>query len=197
MPLNEIYRKDSPVIATYNYSEILEGIGFQTFYLANVELTGGKDYVLVSNPIYSSDVYEDCAVGASGTNDFDFDLTAFNYPKTINGTAILNATCKTGNGNAGNSVYIIVKIIHYDGATETTLVTATSDTLTGDGVYKVFSMPLVIPKKHFKKGDILRLNIDVVVSGTNPGILACDPKDRTLETAPTTASFINIPFELN
>lgn len=188
------YQVTEPAIASFDFTDIASGTGVQRFYLFESEDDSTKDYHLTSNIIFSNTIIYLVTVGASGTNDLDFDLTPFNLPRTIEGIGLANLSVKTA--NSASDIHCICKLRKWNGTTETDLVTFTTPTLSGTSAFQVFSVPFTIPKTPFKKGDTLRFTVDVI-SVTAAGAFFIDPKDRTFETATTTASFIDIPFRID
>ncbi len=197
---NNLFPPRGEIITSYNYTDIAEGTGVSTFYFLETKDSAGTNENLSGNIIYSSSVLRTLAVGA---NDWDFDLTKFNMPKTIRGTALVNLSVNVGAGIApGASLFFLVKIRKWDGSTETEIASIQTETYlqgTGTTGQHIFSSEIVIPKTHFKKGEILRVSLQPTLTsgGSASAQLGIDPKDRTSGSMITTASQINIPFELN
>ena len=177
-------------IASYPYTEIREGTGFSLFSGYVTEDDGGLDYHLTTdNTIYSS-VIESIDTDATAPSiDLDFDLSPFNLPQTITGTATVSftlvaATQADTTMTALATVYI--RKVPVVGAEEE-IVSAITPTITvaaGSTTTKeLMTFPLTIPKTHFKKGEKLRLS--VVAVGTRTGgannisvLYGHDPRNR-------------------
>ncbi len=172
MTLPKVYRNvGERAIATYDYIDIAEGTGvikFQGFETETVS-AGNFDYNLSRNTLISTEIETTSAdvslVVTPGTKllDLDFDLAQFNLPKIIKGTAYIGtsfAITDTGGAGSANG-YMIYKLRKWDGSSETEIASVQSITrTTGASSCERVSLPLTIPKTHFKKGDILRLTIE-------------------------------------
>ena len=97
--------------------------------------------------------------------DLDFDLTNFNIPKTIGGTAYISFTGKArGTEGAGDGVIyfnaIIKKVINGD---ETDIISSSTvvDESGASTRLKLYTIKLTIPQTRFEKGSILRITLEV------------------------------------
>jgi hypothetical protein len=105
----------------------------------------------------------------------------------LNGLAILNVpifVVAAGVLNSNNA-YVIAKIRKWDGATETEICNNQSNTSTAGAsdVYKMTAIDLTVPITHFKKGEYLRLTIELwgmtTDANTHAVSFASDPMNRT------------------
>jgi len=226
MPIPKIYQKPlGPAIASYDYTDVAEGTGVIGFKGSRGDASGGIIYSLGTQNIYSSEVATQTTNFTSGGSAWNliqtinFDLTVFNTPRTIKGTAVIEGSFGVWNaGVHGHSCYIIFDIQHYDGiSTYTTLGSASTETLTvstSGPVWKIKSFVInkTLIQKHFKKGDVLRIatNIYGKHNGTpdptdGKALLGHDPNNRdyasgaTIVTAATNHTTLNfyIPFKLD
>ena len=201
-----------PAIATFNFTDIANGTG--VLVLQGADTAQGK--ILVGNQVYSSDIETSAAsVGAPFAKviDVDFDLTAFNLPRTLKGTAVINvpfAVQSEANSTTHNA-FVIVNIKHVDsGSTETSLGTAQSDTITspssaGGITQKVAAVTIALTERHFKKGETLRITVEgwVNVAGLSGITIGHDPQNRdgarlTPSTEEVTTQMIaNIPIRID
>lgn len=209
MPLDPDLNKfttAAPAIKSYAYTDLAEGTGIQPFYLYSSETSTGTTYHLTGTIAYSDDIYRSCN-GVTGTTDDDYDLTGFSLPKTIEGTASLIipwAFAYSGSSGSGSG-YMVCKIRHWDGTTETDLATVTSPTITIAALAAakngVWNFPMPISLKQFQAGEVLRVNIAMTVSGTeavNASMsYGIDPKARTWGSAATSQSVLLTPFRLD
>ena len=166
-PLPVVYRTSPLAIATYPYSEIVDGTGVVTFYGSRVSIdstAANDEYILITDAIVPSVVN---TVMASGGDGKDFDVQ-FRATKTIEGTAYFQIPCHV---NAGGAATLIpsVAVIHYNAtAGETVLVAATTlPTLStaGGHVYGDRVLKVTIPRTKFAIGDILRITIVTTLGG--------------------------------
>ena len=182
----------SPNIISYSYTDIAEGTGIQKFYGFQYTDSVATKYGLGDSDTYGGDIDVSVATGASETYhkviDYDFDLLAFNIPQTLNGTAeVVVASFVSGIVNQGVYKYIVARIRKYSGAIESEVANATSATnyvggnLTGKYVQTI---RIPIDREHYKRGDILRLTIEVWVKtaddtrGEGSVGIAFDPENR-------------------
>jgi len=146
--------------------------------------------------------------------DVDFDLTAFNAPQSIRGTAFFNFFMRVYWGGGGvTGAYAIVKVRKWDGTTETEIASAQTDTSAATSVtsqYNFVCLPISITKTSFKPGEQLRVTIEGWLKCANAGILkiGTDPMNRdgavnyivpSTDTAPTSTTQLKmwIPSNLD
>lgn len=177
-------------IASYDYFDIAEGTGIKKFYGLSTSLSTGTTYSLNANPLFSSEIGDsDSPASTNWTNvqDKDFDLAPFNLPKIINGTAYISIYLNAYREGAGwLQAYITAKIRKWDGSSETEIASAQSETLDssagGAGARKVLTIPVTVPKTHFKKGETLRLTIVTAArysgAGVSRAVIGYDPQNR-------------------
>ncbi len=213
MPLDPKLQKfttASPVIASFSFTDIADGTGVQIFYGFHTKVETTDSYHLTGKVIPSNDIQ--LSVGVSNASltkvfDLDFDLSAFNLPKDIEGTAYASVPIRQGAGSGTTSFYIIAKLRKWDGSSETEIASAQSETLTSLDIEKNVLVPLTVPLTHFKAGETLRLTIEGWQVG-EPSVgavgIAFDPTGRTTNEFPgtddpieTTILQVLIPFLLN
>jgi len=146
--------------------------------------------------------------------DLDFDTTTFNNPRTISGRFYLNlhgGIYALGGGKVA-SLYIIAKVRKWDGASETDLVTVTSNTVASSGATQnivKFAMLGDIPQTLIKKGETLRLTLELwgkEAGGTEYHLGVCgDPADAAVDVlinglawaAGTTRIVFAVPYKID
>ena len=212
MPLNPKLQKfstASPVITSFDFVDIADGTGVVTFFPFISKTSAGEDEHLGTEAVFGR-VVTKFVVAISGAmaqrTDDDFDLTAFNASRTIEGTALISIPVRVSGNTVGSATVRMVCVVkHFDGSTETNLVTVTSDdnaNVSGPGVVDDFTvlMPAVIPRTHFAKGDTLRLTIELWGTGGGNGNdsvqFFVDPANRAVSGADTTAIKFFVPFDL-
>ena len=197
-------------IATYNFTDIIEGSGIIQFYGFNTRADTTLNYVLTANSaLLSHDLGTSTSTSGGGFSkdiDDDYDIT-FNRTHTLKGAGYCNiVTHQSSNANEGCSQYFIIKLVHYDGSTETTLATGQTETyLSGSTAapeYKTNCVPLSISTaRHFKKGDILRVTVEGWSNRTsgsgNIGYLHDPVGSRTPTNAEDSKLSIFVPFQLD
>ncbi len=195
-------------IATFNFTDIDEGLGFihlKGFGTESFSATtlGISKNDIFSDPIETKGVDAVALGGANGVfaieGTLDFDTSIFNLPRTLKGTAYINGSMAVlrNSGTANPTLYIAFTIYHFDGSTETSLGTVNTTKISDtDGVadIKSFSCEITLTEKHFKKGDKIRVTADFFVSRsaqqvvTVTAVIAHDPQNRNGETLITDAS---------
>lgn len=204
------FTTSSPFVASFDFTDIASGTGFQQYFLAQPKVDTTVSQILENNTIYSS-VIEAIVSTASATfvkaGDLDFDLSAFNLTQTIRGTAVANISQLVSSSSGEGQMYLIIKVRKWDGSTETDLATAQTDTVTGTaGVgtgESITCVPLVIAETTFNEGDILRVTVEIWAkcAGTATCYVGCDPQNRdgtviTSALGLITKSNILIPYKV-
>jgi hypothetical protein len=191
------FRKSSEgAIASYDFVDIAEGTGVSAFYLAQAQTSSAISYILTTNQIYS-DIISLLHLGAS-TQSQDFNLTAFNLPKIVKGTAYASFALAGG----GNMTYVKVQLKKVSGVTVSNVSGEISADLTTGAEVKMCLIPMPLTTTHFKIGDILRLTLQMSNSNGNMEI-GTDPKGRAgtyiTSSTPTitTISQIFVPFRID
>lgn len=205
MPLNKPFQHQPSSITSYDWTDI-DNTGVISFYLAQTKTSTGTEQILTKSLLYSEEKDETGTTAAATATliiDKDFDLTSFNTPTTLRGTAILNISAlyytDTGNMNG----YLIAKLRKWDGTTETEIASAQSVTSIPTAgiagmIDTIHCIPIVIPKTHFKKGETLRLTIEawgLTSSGTCRITIGTDPQNRGGVYISGPKSILNTPFD--
>jgi len=166
MPLAKPYQSQPTAVATYNYTDIAEGTGVIAFNAFSYSLSGSTLYGLTSQTPYSSDIEKTItSITTAYTKllDLDFDLTPFNLPKTIKGKAIVTIPFKLFNADADKDYSAFVKAIIKKGAVEIASAFSSKVEISDQAISKtkVFNLPITLDGTLFKKGEILRLTIEL------------------------------------
>jgi len=211
MPINFPLPSESAV-ASYSYSDLAEGTGVTMFYL----LATNGDNILSQNQIYS-DVIEYSTSAHALTTDFvknldvDFDLTAFNAPRTVKGTAYTNFTFhQWKSGTQVVTSKFTIKVRKWDGVTETEIGNATTAEITDTDGYKLTALAIPLTETNFGIGDVLRVTVEgwdkeAAADSTNVLTFGQDPMNRdghyiipsTDNPVSTTQFKIWIPFKID
>ena len=183
MPIPRIYRKTAEAIASYNWTDIAEGTGVVTLYGTQTKISGSTTYKLVQDALPST-----IAAYKGDDTTLTFDLTAFNTPKTVKGTAMFSVGV---GGDTGVDNHVSVQIFHVRGATATAissdLATSSHDFGASSGEYLVL-IPIPLTQTNFKEGDILRMVVKFINDAGTDGEIGVDPIGRgsTWITSPYT-----------
>ena len=209
----------SPVLANYNYNDIINGTGFVKYYGGHTS----SGYTLSIQPFYSEKVMTFAAIDSTTAVkaiDLDFDLL-FNSPRTIRGVALLNVgvgmKAATQGAATRNRTYVVVRIRKWDGTNETEIATAQSTTWTEDPDEEgaefngIFSVSVDIPHTDYSAGETLRITVELWAWESGYGglntTLTHDPKNRSTSVfddnnawdfgADSTIMEVTIPFKLD
>ncbi len=167
--LNKKYQSQQTAIASYDWIDIAEGTGIVALYAAG----GGDDsatlYFLTKNTSVISqtekgEYWEAGGLNVTTVSDIDFDLSPFNHPTTIRGTilAAVAGGMTTAGSNNSATLYVTITVRKVNDAGESDIASeqsASHSWVTGDSLIQHFLTRVVIPKTHFKKGEILRINV--------------------------------------
>lgn len=196
-------RNAEGVNAVYNYSDIISGTGYITFYVGR---TDSLD--LLSNlTYYSKTILTTSATTTSGSFtkmlDLDFDAS-INKAFTLKGNAIFNCSFHAIGGLSVNlGTYLVASLKYVRNGVETTIATSPNSTQAISADYAEASLSFAIPTTSIKVGDTLRLTIEAWVKsdGANASRVAIshDPKGRLTGWSadyPTNTS-IQVPVRLD
>lgn len=195
-------------IATFNFTDIADATGTVIFFGAKSVADTTENFILTQDSLFSDDTA--AVTGSSGTaagvwekeHDIDFDLSSFNLPTSIRGSARVNVTMQVivRAGATGRS-YFIAKLRKWDGSSETEIANTQSSTFedvpggSDSTSWKTVLMNITVPRTHFNKGETLRLTIEHWARNSEI-LFYADPKGRAVAGADTTVLEAHIPFEL-
>ena len=153
-------------VASYDSTDLAEGAGRVAYNLAGTQVSGSVlTKFLTRSSLYSSSSEVSGAVSSSGQqSDLDFDIT-YLLPQNLSGTCYVNIPhfCAAGGIAGTDTGYLIVRLRHYDGTTETTLASNISPTISSTAGVSASSQIVCVPligTQHFKVGDSLRLTVE-------------------------------------
>ena len=170
------FTTQSPVSVNYSYSDIASGTGMQKYYIINTQSSVGSNPILISFLEEGSD--QSLTVG--GTTDID--LTPFNLTQKVKGIGYISFY----NTRVSANVSVKFQLKKYDGTTETNLTSVIESRTITAGVGQTALLALPITETLFNKGDILRLSIEAIGTGST---ISADPTS-------TYPSILYIPFDL-
>ena len=224
------FRSQTTALANYTYTDIASGTGMQTFYgyVSKTSTEQGTTDVLTYSLnqaiVFSKDIVTTWVTQDYGgkeanyevdTTSKDFDLTQFNTPRIIEGTALIQNSWTGSRSNDtidGKVKYILKK---YDGTNETEIGSAFTpvESIDASVTPPLVALPITIAQVQFKKGEILRLSVEFwgkMLTGSGTGnvtfTFGTDPLDRddagniitpSTETNETTQLIVHIPFKLD
>lgn len=199
----------SGVSANYDYFDIAEGTAYNHYKGFCLKTSAATTYKLTtSSSIYSESLVDNQAPGQADYTDntnieFNFDVQ-FNLPKTIaNAPCYINIPIKQLSPGSINTLYCKVRVLHYDGSTETVIgaeTTTATNTADNTTTYHTFTIPITLTERHFKAGEILRLEIVTYPSGVAGGesyTMYFDPTGAALDTDDIRRLSFFVPFKID
>lgn len=199
LPLNFPIPSET-AITTYSYTDIAEGTGVQRFYLSSETTDTTTNHILVTNaePCSVFDAVNDKVLTILQSGSYDFDLTAFNFPKRIKGTATFAYIAETEDTDGFKLKFRLFRV-------RDAVETAISAQVTGQAIsntkeiHGFINIPITT-LAHFKKGDILRFNVESDISDGTGISLGINPTNEAKTASPTmtgSRSSLYIPFLLD
>lgn len=157
------------VIQSYNYLDLAEGTGTVKYQLCNTTDSVAEDRNIIAHSLIT-DMFSD-ELESSGTGvaelaftkvmDIDFDMSVFNYPRSIRGRTYFQfewGANRTAGGSAAEA-YVIIKV--KNGATLIASVQTETQSFDSDDYAGHAVMLYVdISTTHFKKGEQLRITAE-------------------------------------
>lgn len=197
MPLDPKLTKfttTSPTLVSFDFTDFATGTSYTRFNLFATTDSGGVSYALTTNDIEGNPLNTDHDLATPEDFDENFEQI-FNNALTIEGVANINYTWRAET-NAQN-IIMVITISHVRGAVVTQIGTVTSETGsqsgTGEGRE---SLKSTLSKKHFSKGDSLRIRTEWSATG-NGGErikLFMNPANASSASSNNTNFFVDIPF---
>ena len=204
MAIQKKYLKSAgDIIPTYDYYDFAEGTGTKIFYGCAVENSGAYTYCLKAEKIASAKSVVNLVDHGSVTTNFD--LSAFNYPKYVKGTAYLSF-CMGGANNILMHMNSQIFKVDAEGAETPISENFWAGTFTATAALpsKMTAIKFPLTPTGFKKGDALRLKmIFTQENATNGSEYGCDPENREstngwVDTAINSSILqLHIPFRLD
>lgn len=172
IPQDTIPIQGQRAVANYDYVDIANGLGYNTFYINPTLGLNGKDF-----PNNAEPDTDPIATFASGDNNFD--TSPLNSPRVVKGNAVV--VVRTA-GYTGRTIAFRVYLVR--GGTETAISASVNGTVAATNYTNVASITLT--QTTFKKGDILRLKVT-----TSGGVV------NYYRLTSRTTSRIEIPFRID
>lgn len=202
------YQHRPDYLANYDFSDILSGIGYLRFYLSQTKDDSGTNYILIDRTIKTTEIV--AGMGAIGYGDppatvtRDFDTAALTSPRVLEGECYCSLRGANDYVGDADEWYFTVTLYSYDGTTETSIASGTSETSSKRQETVVFNF--TVPKTLIKIGE--RIRAGVAMTGKSLGTggyhgyvgtcpLSLNSEALGNETVVTdTDSYIDIPFKI-
>ena len=198
--------------ANYDWIDLVSATGYIIFDGLNAKSSVGNNYILIDSSHAKAitskseprgDVLLSSFVVGSGQDaDLDFDLSAFQLPRTIEGIGFAKITVSAHDTDAIEGVYVKARLRKYSTVTgESEIVTVQSPTQASIAAtkYESWTLRMIIPKTHFKQGETLRLTVEIWSTDAHALFLAHNPSDTAVNQfdAGTSRLTLAIPFKLD
>jgi len=149
----------APNLINYDWQDVADGTGI--IHFKGAVISGGN--ILTTQTLYSNTIETFATAGTSTSYvkliDLDFDLSAFNTPRTIKGKAIVSFGIDITRNDFVSHKFI-AKIRKYSGTTETEICNGEVEYSLAANWEGTSTMTFAVPETSFKKGDILRLTME-------------------------------------
>lgn len=201
------FRQSAEAAINFDYFEFATGTALTQLYIGDTYDTN----IISDNAFYANIGVTTASGGQSIDKDFDLDIGKTLILEGTGTFSFEHAITNSTGGQLNNwTKDVVLKLIKYDGSSETTIVTKTVALLevaisAGATNYRRYIAELDIPETKLVRGDILRLNITVSAMAANTTLrIAHDPKNRT-DVAPQGATLtwnnsealLNIPLKVD
>ncbi len=177
--LEQKYQNERSEILSYDFTDIVSGLGYTNFYGLTCSVSGSTTYDLVLQRAYSEIV--ETTRNTVGTTTCTFDSSTFNLPRYANGVAYLSVQGFSG-GTTTIQLQAQVQKVASDGTTTTDI---SSNILSSyyTNSYPTLFLKIPMTGTQIKIGEKLRLIVGLVqISGANYTGFAHDPMNRDGET---------------
>lgn len=172
-------RSKENILASYNYTDVVEGSGAVDFYLGTTNSSAGIKYIMDSNVFktyatvsgdstqHSCNVGGDRLAGTWNLLDMDFDTKIYNKQVTLFGTAVFTFRMSYFDDHSRitpSTAYPIIKVRKWDGTTETEIASVNGETVTlpTAGVkYRDYCLSVAVPKTIIKVGEQIRITVSI------------------------------------
>ena len=176
-----LFPRRGELLASYDFSDIAAGLGFETFWgTPNVD-TGETKYNLLPFVVTSGNNKTSTNRSGEGTTTINFDSSTFNLPRTAKGIAYISLGETQGSANAV-SIKAQMAVMHAD--LSVTNISSEFESVqnanTTGIVVQLFALPLT--QTTIKKGEKLRMIIKIVIDATGgSGVLQHDNTDSDID----------------
>lgn len=190
MTVPKTYRKSREnIIASFSFTDIAEGTGTIIYNGTRVTDDSGEDWALITQSLEGSGSPAQTLRLINHQEEVDFNLSPFNLPKILTGTAYVSAVQSAVNTDTSSFTVQFKKVTGGEESNISSLV-ASSD-FVGTGTEDItWLIPVPLTKTHFKKGDNLRITIENTSTETGG--------DKPIYVLPTSKPLkFFVPFDLN
>lgn len=202
MGVPTVYRRSSKPNVTYDFTDIANNTGIETYYLSNSYLISGGA-LLTAQPFLDSATNPSAVQTVSGafssTQEFNFDVP-FNVARSIKGEFWFYLNHAILGGTSQGTTFMDINVYQLNNNTETFLfsgMTATRNKGAGDISFTEIVRIPVTTRKSINANSSLRFNVimnNTETSGTGSNhVLYSDPANSTS----TQVNRIRVPFTLD
>lgn len=182
-------------IASYNYVDLVTGLGYQDFYPTLDAAASATDFPLNTSAMDSFGANN--TVYLNATTSMTFTSSGFNLPRTVKGTAYFSCGFHVSSGTPTTNVTITVQ--KWDGTTATNLSSAITSANAPTGTARNSRGFIEIPltQTTIKAGEKLRVVVAFSTS-TNTGYIGLSPTGQTADLSADfdTTWVLRVPFKI-
>lgn len=165
MALPNKYLTQASQVTTFNYMDAVVGRASLVLYASLADNNGTTGYILNGVATDSDPTSKTYVLNAAVTKEADYNFDSIiTKPITLEGQAIFAFTHMADNVGGGvPQGYLIIKVRHWDGTTETDIGSVQSSLVTNGAGGQTFAREVVtadITKTKFKQGEYLRVTVE-------------------------------------
>jgi len=173
----------------YDWTDVANATGYESYYGYN---TNDGDYGVINSTDVAS-VDEMLSPSVLLTPGIDFDIL-FNTPRTVRGNLVINTPFAfSSSSTSSQEITLTAVVYHYDGSSETSLGTDSCTLTVPEDGFRFTTITIPVGLTHFKKGEILRINL-IIASSYTYMRFGMDPKDREMFTGRTEYNHSRMAF---
>ena len=176
------------IIETFDFQDIASGLGFEKFWWAGSDDSGGVKGILTNLSLISGQAIQipkPSETKLETGETMTFDTSIFNLPRTVKGTLYIDIKGFASSGDAANVINAKLSVV--DATAGVTDITSTLSSSAIDYTISTFELfQLALTQTIIKKGEKLRLTI---------GFTSTGGRDYSIEHNGS-ESFCLIPFRI-
>ena len=194
--ISKTYPPVAEPVATFDSEDLASGTGVVNYFPLVGKNAAGFTFSLSESELDSW--LPQTTRSATGTTTLTFDSGVFNLPRFVKGTAIFSAYIEAA--AAANAVNCTAQLWHWDGTTATAMTAkATSGNCEANDVtYPVYLELPVTTEKMIKKGEQVRLIVELTKTGVNDSWIGHSPTGQAVTAGglSSTKMVMGVPFRI-
>ena len=148
-------------IATFDFVDIANGLGFETFWLVAGRDSVSTKFILTNLNLTSEDISIDTSTATEAT--FTFNTSVFNLPRTVKGTALPEIILQAlVGGGVSHSFSVKLQVVHVGGSTTDISAEITSATIAlPTATNRTFLIEVPLTETRIKRGEKIRALVKI------------------------------------